>query len=101
MILRVVFTLGPPSDSAAAVYRIPTDAPSDSRSFLHLCTTLPEREWSGERGRCRCGVARIAAERLRCQSLDCFRDTVQETEIAIVTAQAPLQLPTLSYDPEI
>lgn len=31
---RVVFTLGPPSGSAAAVYRIPTDAPSDTRSFL-------------------------------------------------------------------
>jgi uncharacterized protein (TIGR03437 family) len=29
---RVVFTLGPPSGPGAAVYRIPTDAPSDKRS---------------------------------------------------------------------
>jgi hypothetical protein len=34
---RVVFTIGPPSGPAASVYRIPTDAPSDARSFPGIC----------------------------------------------------------------
>ena len=33
---RVVFTLGPQSGPAAAVYAVPTDAPSDKRGFLSI-----------------------------------------------------------------